>query len=111
MYQIIQKCPKTSNIVPKRPILSQDVQKCPKCPTVDGRLYKVDSRQSTIEMSPSKKITSTEMSQKLKFYQNSNITKTKMSPFVVMALSGYSTFDTDCLGLVYNNILISSVKP
>ena len=44
VYQIIQKCPKTSHIVPKRPKLSQDVQKCPKCPTVDSRLYKIYSR-------------------------------------------------------------------
>ena len=50
MYQTIQKCPKTSKIVPKCPKLSQDVRKRPKCPTVDGRLCKVDSGQSTIKM-------------------------------------------------------------
>ena len=100
--QIIQKCPKASQIVQKPPKLSQDVQKCPKGPTVDGRLYKVDSRQSTIEMSPKQKKTSTEISQKQKLYQNSHITKTKMSPLVFRTSSGYSEFDTDCLGLVYS---------
>ena len=98
MFQNIPHCPKISQIVQGHP-------KCPKCPTVDGRLYKVDSRRSTIEMLPN---CWTEMSPKLKCYQNSNITKTKMSPLVVRTWSEYSEFDTALIALALFSSAFSS---
>ena len=66
---------KTFQMFPKCPKLSQEVQKNRKCPSVDGRLYKVDSRQSTIKMSPKQKIYLDG-----KVTKNWNFTKTQISP-------------------------------
>ena len=60
--------------------MSDEIQKCLKCSTVDGRSYKVDITQSTSEMSPKQKlyvnwnVTKLKMLLKLQYHQNYNVT-------------------------------------